>query len=482
VGAYTLLDEFLTADVPERVVFEHLDAMIAARRKAVRQDARPPRRRPGERLNLLLVGYTGAGNLGSDMRVAEMIRQFRVILGDEADMTVTTLGQSLPGDGFAGVRKAPVAVYMPEFLLARCPQAHAVIATEGSMFTSTFSDLLALMMIGALGLAVAGEAVSVAYGADAGPMSPELRDFVVRNCAGAVVVCRNDCAQATLQRLDLRAEPGADPAWTFEPRSAEQGSELLRAAGWDGQLPVIAVCPVNPFWWPVRADLDKARELAETGAHTHLHHDWVLFHHDSDVAAHRYGAYIGALGEALTAYRRERACFPVIVGMDRGDRRACVDLARRLPFEAPVYASGERTLDDVVGILRQSDLVVSSRYHAIVASMPALVPAVGISTDARIVGALSDLGRPDLCIDAGAPDLAARALDRMLAASREREAVAELEAVEVARQLRLLGLGGIALADEFRRAYPDLACPVRSWEAHLPPLGSQLTALLEKHT
>ena len=38
---------------------------------------------PGEKLKLLFAGYNGTRNMGSDVRVEEMIRQIRHILGSE---------------------------------------------------------------------------------------------------------------------------------------------------------------------------------------------------------------------------------------------------------------------------------------------------------------------------------------------------------------------------------------------------------------
>ena len=37
--------------------------------------------RPGEKLKLLFAGYNGTRNMGSDVRVEEMLRQLRYILG-----------------------------------------------------------------------------------------------------------------------------------------------------------------------------------------------------------------------------------------------------------------------------------------------------------------------------------------------------------------------------------------------------------------
>ena len=53
---------------------------------------------PGERLKLLFAGYNGTRNTGSDVRVAEMLRQLRHVLGaDRVEFSVMTQGVgSLP--------------------------------------------------------------------------------------------------------------------------------------------------------------------------------------------------------------------------------------------------------------------------------------------------------------------------------------------------------------------------------------------------
>ncbi len=62
------LAAFMAGADPEAVFFEQCRALIAARRAAPR-----PQRGDGP-VRLLLVGYSGAGNTGADVRVAEIIR------------------------------------------------------------------------------------------------------------------------------------------------------------------------------------------------------------------------------------------------------------------------------------------------------------------------------------------------------------------------------------------------------------------------
>ena len=54
---------------------------------------------PGEKLKLLFAGYNGTRNTGSDVRVEEMLRQIRRILGAEnVDLSMMTFSfESLAG-------------------------------------------------------------------------------------------------------------------------------------------------------------------------------------------------------------------------------------------------------------------------------------------------------------------------------------------------------------------------------------------------
>ena len=49
--------------------------------------------RSGEKLKLLFAGYNGTRNTGSDVRVEEMIRQVRRILGDE-NLALSVMSQN----------------------------------------------------------------------------------------------------------------------------------------------------------------------------------------------------------------------------------------------------------------------------------------------------------------------------------------------------------------------------------------------------
>ncbi len=124
---------------------------------------------PGEKLKLLFAGYNGTRNMGSDVRVSEMLRQIRHILGAErVEFSVMTQNFQRTSGYFESSKQVHLPDIFPPFLADEVPKHHGVVACEGSMFKSKFANALTTMMIGSLGIAAAQNKLSVGYGAEAG--------------------------------------------------------------------------------------------------------------------------------------------------------------------------------------------------------------------------------------------------------------------------------------------------------------------------
>ena len=479
------LQEFLTSPKPDRTLIEHMARLIELRRQNYKDGGAAASWHPGEPLKLLLSCYGGGGNVGADIRVVEIIRQLRAIFGEKnLDLGVLVVGLPLTSEGFSGVRQEIIENYFPTFLYERSAAYHGVVACEGSLFKSNFSDAYSAMIAASLGLATAEHKPSIAYGAEAGKMSAELQDFVRYSCDEALILCRNEASTRVLEPLGLRAVSAADTAWTFNPGPPERSEEILRAHGWDGSAPILCMCPVNPFWWPIRADMTMAAELETMGKHADLHYGSVFFHHHSEVAERSYRQYLKGFAEAITAALAERpGTFPIIIGMERLDRRACADLADLLPAPPPQFISGDYDMYEIVSLLRRSSLLVSSRFHAIVSTMPAQVPSIGISLDERIGNLMGQQGRTDLVLNVNDPDLEHSLLSAIQTIECELEEVADRTGRLVAHEVRKMGLMGMEFVEEIGRCLPDYERPrlPRTWEAHLPALPATIIGLLEKY-
>lgn len=436
---------------------------------------------PGEKLRLLFAGYNGTRNTGSDVRVEEMLRQVRHILGaDKVDFSVMSQNFDLSRGYFEGTTQVHLPDVFPPFLHREVPRHHGVVACEGSMFKSKFANALTTMMIGSLGIAAAQNKLSVGYGAEAGAMDPLLRKMVRRYCGQSLVITRNEESQAVLHDLGVMTELGTDTAWTFESHPPDYGRKVLREAGWDGERPVLVLCPINPFWWPVRASVGKWLAHALTGAYKGSHYRTIYFHNAGPAVDAAYRRYLTALANAADVVRKERGLFLVLVAMERLDRRACHWVADRLGG-VPVFTSEQYDMYQLVSILRACHLMVSSRYHGIVTCMPGLIPSAGVTMDERIRNLMRERGHNDLLLEVDDPDLEAKLVPVIGKLLDDRERICDGIARTVVRNLKTMARMGAFLEGNVAARYPEF--PVRtgvySWEDYLPPLSPTLRTLVE---
>ena len=169
--------------------------------------------------------------------------------------------------------------------------------------------------------------------------------------------------------------------------------------------------------------------------------------------------------------------------MEKLDRESCELLADRLPEAPPLFISDEYDMYDLVSVLRNCGMMVSSRFHAIVTSMPGLVPSAGVTMDERIRNLMNDRNHPDLFLEVDDDNLAERLLTILRRLDTEGESIAADIARVIPGQLELMGQMGIDFMDEVSQVYPDFPhrdVP-RSWEHFLPPLSPSLNDLLEKN-
>jgi polysaccharide pyruvyl transferase WcaK-like protein len=440
--------------------------------------------KPGTKLKLLFAGYNGTRNTGSDVRVEEMMRQVRRILGAK-NLALSVMSQdfNLTRGYFGDARQVHLPDVFPPFLHSEVRRNDGVVACEGSMFKSKFANALTTMMIGALGIASAQNKLSIAYGAEAGQMDAVLQKMCSRFCRDSLVITRNLESQAVLAKLGVPTELGTDTAWTFEPLGPEYGHKALLDAGWDGMTPVLAVCPINPFWWPVKASLAKWLAHSVTGAYKESYYRTIYFHRSGSEVDNAYEQYLFQMALGVSNYRKASKVFPILIAMEMLDRDACGRVAEKIGG-APVFASDQYNMYELVSILRAANLILSSRYHAIVTSMPAGIPSAGVTMDERIRNLMRERGHEHLLMQVDESDLADKIVAALRALDAEAEEIREGMSSTVARNLQLMARMGTYFEEQVARRYPQF--PVRNgvlgWEDYLPPLSPCLVKLLETNS
>jgi len=438
---------------------------------------------PGENLRLLFAGYNGTRNTGSDVRVQEMLRQVRHVLGaGNVDFSVMTQDFNRSRGYFEGTRQVYLPDVFPPFLSSEVRKNHGVIACEGSMFKSKFANALTTMMIGSLGLASSENKLSLGYGGEAGHMDPLIQNMCARYVHDSLIITRNVESQDLLRRLGVSTELGTDTAWTFDPHPPEYARKTLREAGWDEKTPILVLCPIHPFVWPVKASIAKYLARLTTGAYKESQYRTVYFHQSGPQVDARYRHYISAFGKAAAAFRERHRVFPILVAMERLDAHACSSMLEFLPG-TPVFTSDDYDMFQLVSILRAASYMVSSRYHGMVTCMPSLVASAGVTMDERIRNLMRERGHEHLFLTVDDPELEPKLLQMMEVLVREADSVREGIGRTVVRNLKVMARMGTLLEDAVRRTYPEfpLRSGVLSWEDYLPPLSKTLADLAGRY-
>ncbi len=464
-----------------------LEAWVSAnieRSKAAWILGKGERWQPGKKLKLLFAGYNGTRNTGSDVRPEETLRQLRHVLGAEnVEFSVMSQNFQLTDGYFKGAQQVHLPDVFPPFIAKEIPKHHGVVVVEGSAFKSKFANALATMIIGSLGTATAQNKLAVGYGSEAGYMDPSIAKLCGRYCKDSLIITRNEESRTVLRKLGVPTELGTDTAWTFEPLPTEYGRKVLRDAGWDGTTPVLIVCPINPFWWPVKPSLAKYVAHAVGGAYKESHYRTLYFHKSGREVEAAFERYLTAIAKAVDAFRQRHRVFIALVATEQLDTRACHRVAEKLGGAA-VFSSENYDMFQMVSILRAGHLMASSRFHGIVTSMPALVPSCGVTMDERIRNLMRDRGHEHLLMNVDDADLESKLLAALEVLAKDGEQIADGIGRTVVKNLKTMARMGVYFEEEVRRRYPEF--PTRkgewSWEDYLPPLDSGLRRLIEMYS
>jgi len=235
---------------------------------------------------------------------------------------------------------------------------------------------------------------------------------------------------------------------------------------------------MNPFWWPVRPSPQMSRELRRSGAHRERHYASIFFHSSSPEIKRRYQIYLQQLALAAEHILRTMSAFPLIVAMDTVDRTACHDLAAALNANHSVVVAAEHRVGDIVAALRRADLLISSRFHALVAAMPAAVPSIGIAMDERITNLFTATNQSQRLLHTEDPDLGRRIVEAVR--QLDRADVRRASRATVAQEVQAIGHMGQQFIQELKRMVPGFPAPEHApgWEAHMAALPADVSELL----
>jgi len=346
----------------------------------------------GRHPRVLLVGYNGANNTGSESLLLADIEDVRAVLGPDAHITVPTLNEQnlrryLKEGPHLTIEPIP-SIYFGA--LRRLVKGHdLVMIVEGSAYMDTWTSALLWAFLWATRCARRYGRPCLAYAVDAGELSPANRRRVRREASKTdLIVARTRAAKERLEAIGVTAPMAvsADNAFSFAMDPADAG--FLRREWPDAGPRVAGMAVVDFYRWPVVIrPWGRAEDL----------YKWPYYFSRSKARREQSEALATDLADVADHIVEEHGMGVALLCMEQLDE----PLARRVhglmsyKDRARVFSSREHTASRMTAVLRDLELLVTSRYHAAVLSLASPVPMVALGHDLRLRTLFGDLGIAD---------------------------------------------------------------------------------------
>ena len=370
--------------------------------------------RPGTKV--LLVGYSGANNTGSEALLTADIEDMRAAFGPDVLITIPSIN---PDNLRRYIQEGPNLriAFMPTVFFAPLRRFIAendiTFLVEGSTYMDTWTSAMLWAYLWATHCAHEMGKPCVAYAVDAGELKSDLNRRLVRSQASEtdLIITRSGAAAGRLRDWGVTApiEVTADNAFTFLPDPADDG--LLDRLWPEAGDRVVGMAPVDFHLFPV--------VMRPWGPKDECY-KWPYYFSRTPERCRASEELAGSYAAMADRMVREHGVSVALICMEELDERIAHKVHSRMECanRARVFSSREYNASRMTSILRGLDLLVTSRYHACVLSMAAQVPQIAVGHDLRLKSIYAELGLQELFVDAHLPGWGAELqakLDRVLA-------------------------------------------------------------------
>ncbi len=345
---------------------------------------------------ILLVGYNGANNTGAEAKLLVSINQIRSVLGPDACITVPSLNEAnlrrylveSPTLKIEPVRPSLFFMDIRKFV----KENDLIILVEGSCYMDTWGSALLWYYLLATKYAHSMKKPCVAYSVDAGSAGRFNRWLIRREASKTdLILARTQNAAERLKKWGVKApiEVTADNAFAFQPNP--QDHDLLKRV-WPEASHVVGVAAEDIYVWPVQIRLWDRKKYR---------YRWPYYYTHSRASREKSDLLAKVLAvqadDIIMEYDKDIA----LLSMEGLDAVFANKIQQHMKHadRTKVFTSSEYNASQMTSILRSLDLLITSRYHAGVLSLPNQVPQTAIGHDLRIRDLYADLGISELFID-----------------------------------------------------------------------------------
>jgi polysaccharide pyruvyl transferase WcaK-like protein len=351
----------------------------------------------------LLLGYNGANNTGAEALLTADIADMRAVLGPDAIITIPSLN---PDNLRRYVEESPTLhiAYMPTLFFGSLREMvrdnDLVFLVEGSTYMDTWASPMLWAYLWTTRCADDMDRPCMAYAVDAGEIKSALNRRLVRSEGSKtdLIVARAQAAADRLRGWGVTApiEVTADNAFTFQPDPGDAG--LLRRMWPEARERVVGLALVDFYLFPA---VMRPWGLKEDC------YKWPYYFSHTPERTRAREELVDAYADLADSLASEYGVSVALICMEQLDERlaARVHSRMRCADDARIFSAGKHNASQMTSILRDLDVLVTSRYHACVLSMAAQVPQIAVGHDLRLKSIYAELGMADLFVDAHSPTM-----------------------------------------------------------------------------
>jgi polysaccharide pyruvyl transferase WcaK-like protein len=342
---------------------------------------------------VMLMGYNGANNTGSETRLIAIIDDVKKVFGKEVIITIPTLNEKnlrryIKEDKNIRIIPIPTIFFLAIRKLVK--EQDIVLLVEGSCYMDTWTSALLWAFLWTTRCAYSYKIPCIAYAVDAGDLSKFNRLLVRKEASKTdLIITRTIYAANKLKEIGVTSpiKHTADCAFTFQTEPEDRNiltrtwkkDYLLEAESGTVGLAVIDfnLWPVvirpwgskkNLYKWPYYFSRTakrtmKSEDLALNWAYQA---DMIIEKHDKNIA---------------------------LICMEELDEPLAQKILDKMNHKKNVriFSSREFNASQMTEILRSLEILVTSRYHAAVLSLEARIPQIAVGHDPRLKGLYKDL-------------------------------------------------------------------------------------------
>ncbi len=355
-----------------------------------------------EIMKILLVGYNGANNTGSEARLLSIIDDIRTVFGCDVEITVPTLNEKnlrryLKEE--QGLHIAPVPSIFFYTLRKLVKQHDLILLVEGSCYMDTWTSALLWAFLWSTRCAYEAGIPCIAYAVDSGELSNINKYLVKREASKTdLIITRTNSAKNRLESVGVTApmEVTADCAFTFNINDDDQ--DICDHVNIVNDNGLVGLSVVDFHLWPV--------VIRPWGKKEYLY-KWPYYFSRSkkrlSESEELASQWAKIADDVIKEYNKE----VLLICMEEVDESLAYSIQDKMIYQskAQVISSREFNASQMTIILRCLDLLVTSRYHAAVLSLEALIPQIAVGHDTRLKDFYKELKLNDYLLDSNSPDL-----------------------------------------------------------------------------